>query len=168
MSDEPIVLSPLSLLGAIGDLPPEKRQALFRMMRDAGLDTEANYVLVPAQIYNDLVAIAKFAPKAMKEAHRQAKLHETYLEQVAPYKNGPKRKANRKRGRNELIDQFLAVDNLPPGEEDWRKIRDRIRQQNGELLQGKQGKEMTPDGIKKQYLKARPEYKKALQESRKR
>jgi hypothetical protein len=106
MSDQPIVLTPLSLLGAIGDLPPEKRQALFRMVRSAGLDIEANYVLVPAEIYNDLVAIAKFAPKAMKEAHRQAKQHEAYREQVAPYKKGPKGKANRKQDRHKQIDKL--------------------------------------------------------------
>jgi hypothetical protein len=71
MSDEPIDLSESSLLAAIAKLAPDRRKAVWRSVRNAGLDVEAGYRLVPEAKYNelmaDLKALANFTPRTLEQ-----------------------------------------------------------------------------------------------------
>jgi hypothetical protein len=153
-----------AVLDAMQALPEADRRLLFKHLERLWLDRAEwllDYAIIPGAIL--------YVNKIVLQVHRDTKkrledqLAETE-EKIARHKKGPRVRAERTKTRNEHIDSLLVL--TQPGDEDWPKVHEQVGEHDQTLLRGHGGKLMAVDMMRKKYLQARPDRRKAIQERR--
>jgi hypothetical protein len=145
-------------------VPPPDTEGLYKIVeRPDDMSRLDGLSIVPTGFVIEVEAMIE---RKDRNYQQWTKTVDWLVAQLLKREKGPQARKERTEERNKLIDQLIDAETNRYSV-DWRKIHKSIKRENGELLRGKEGVEMSAASLEKQYLKARPEYKDARRQHRK-